>query len=64
MNRYTEYLAETQARIDLLTDRAARWSKHPTLHTRVPAIEAEIKQLHKQLPILRGTAKLAHQMWG
>ena len=60
--RYENLARETAARITELHDRAARWEKHPTLHTRVPGVRAQIASLEHTLAKQASTARWAKEL--
>lgn len=48
-NQYSTFVQELEVRIEQLQGRAERFSKHPTLHTRVPGVLAEIEALQAKI---------------
>lgn len=63
MNTYEIEAREIAARIKELHGRVARFSAHPTLHTRVPGVKAEIAALEKRLPKMIATARWAKELY-
>ena len=62
LSKYHKDAIEVSNRIQLLHKRKGRFSKHPTLHTRVEGVCLEISDLEKQLAVLKATAKWADEL--
>lgn len=63
-NRYDEYIAENEARIEELKGRIERFKLRGVRLSSIPAIEDEIAKLEERIVTFRGTSKLTKQMWG
>lgn len=64
-NRYNDAAKELEDKIKSLEDRASRWENHPTLHTRVAGVRAEIAALRaKPVAKWRSTGKWSQEIWG
>ena len=63
MNQYEEYANEIAARIKELHGRVERFKAHPTLHRRVPGVQAEIDKLTVRLPKVVATAKWSKELY-
>lgn len=60
--RYEDLANETADRINQLYGRVERFSAHPTLHTRVDGVLAEISKLEKVLAKQNATARWAKEL--
>lgn len=64
-DRYEHSAQEVEAKIVELEARRDRFAAHPTLHTRVASVQAEIDSLKKlDLNKWRATGKWANEIWG
>jgi hypothetical protein len=64
MNRYQIEANEIVARLEVLHKRVAKFSAHPTLHTRVAGVKAEIAELEIRLPKMEATARWTEELYG
>lgn len=64
MNRYFQYAAENAAEIERLKGQIARFQQRGVRLNSIPAIEAEIATLEKQIVSYRGTGKIVEQKYG
>lgn len=63
-DRYEQAAQEVEAQIAHLEARRDRFAAHPTLHTRVARVQAEIDELKKlNLAKWRATGKWANEIW-
>lgn len=64
-NRYEEAAKEVEAQIEKLEARKARFEGHPTLHTRVASVQADLDRLKAlDLSQWRATGNWAKEIWG
>lgn len=64
-NRYETAATEVELQIQKLRARRARFAAHPTLHTRVAGVDAEIARLEAlDLDQWRSTGRWANEIWG
>lgn len=62
MNRYQALANETADRISNLHRMIAKFSAHPTLHTRVAGIRAELATRERELKNLEATSRWAAEL--
>lgn len=63
LNTYEIHLNELLDRADTLRGRINRFSAHPTLHTRVDGVKAELAKVETAIPKARATAKWAREVY-